>query len=226
MGKFLKVDALRSHDFEQVVKGFDPKKQTTFLNVDMIDEVIDTGEWVTREVGGQKRRVFDPYTKIYVHFEGPNRSHDRTAFYIVEDETAEQLVKRIEALRAEDIAAHHQMPTAPPEPALLGYATATSNKNVVAVTVTDIDDYDEIEFTGKAARTPAAALALAAPFSVKVARSAIPINTDPLRAPHYVLAIPGVDNINVSRSTDGQTLYFLAQDDAAAFGIAVLGHQT
>ncbi|MYE05694.1 MAG: hypothetical protein F4Y04_00455 [Chloroflexi bacterium] len=142
--------------------------------------------------------------------------------------TAEKLAEQITALaagKAQTVEVKCCDDEDPPAPKQLGYAYAPSNKNVLSVSVADIDDYEEIAFTGRAAKTPAAALEVATPFSLRVKRSAIPINTNPVRSPRLVLAVPDVDNINVTRSTDGRTLYCVGQDGAAAFGIAVIGHK-
>lgn len=234
MGQFLKLTGAKRVDFGVLSQGKGGSLTIggpIWVNIDLIDEVFA----VAQSVNGQKTL----HTHIYVHHETPHQqikpsslsyaqesyTLDRTSHYEVA-ETAESVVKRIEDLRAADIASHHAPPAAAPEPEKLGYAFAASNKNILSVALSnEIDDYDEIEFAGRAAGTPAAALLAPSPFSLRVKVSAIPINKNPIAVPHHVLAVPGVDNINVSRSTDGQTVHLIGQDDAAAFGITVLGHE-
>ena len=111
-------------------------------------------------------------------------------------------------------------------PARLGFASAASNSHVVSATVTDIDDFARLTFGVRAARTAAAALAVATPHSVTVDVPNIPINTNPISGARLTLAVPGAGNIVVSRSRRGRMLFFLGQDAVAAFGITIDGERT
>ena len=105
----------------------------------------------------------------------------------------------------------------------LGYAFGKENTTPVAHSILDIDNFDTLTFAGRAGATHLAAMQQREEFSLCVIAKNIPVNTNPSTSPFHALVIPEVGNIRLSRSVDGQTLYFLADDSAMAFGIYVTG---
>ena len=128
-------------------------------------------------------------------------------------ESAESLIARINAL---------EFPPETPDPVELYYAQAASNVQTVSVVVPDIDGFGMIRFTGKAARSPADALAVADNVMSEVAPGDIGVGTNPLTAESHVIALPA-GNIKVSRNADGTVLYLVADDAVQAFGIQITG---
>ena len=128
-------------------------------------------------------------------------------------ESAESLMARINAI---------EFPPETPDPVTLGYAQEASNVQNVTVSVADIDDFGMVRFTGKAARSPADALAMADNVMSEVAPGDIGVGTNPLTAESHVIALPA-GNIKVSRNADGTVLYFVADDAVQAFGIQITG---
>lgn len=175
-------------------------------------------DWENRS-GTYFRRV--PTTEITLGFVPQERggdSHHVEHVGLRVPEHIDSLIARINAI---------EFPPEPEDPAQaptqLGYAFAKNNTAILQVTVADIDDYDVIEFSGRAADKTENALKLTEGFSIEVDRADIPINTSPISAPHHVLAIGDAGNINISRSTDGTTLYMIADDAVMAFGISISG---
>ena len=126
-------------------------------------------------------------------------------------ETAESLIARINAI---------EYPPETPDPVALGYAYEASNVQNVTVSVADIDDFGMIRFTGKAARAPSSALAMADNVMSEVAPGDIGVGTNPLTAESHVIALPA-GNIKVSRNMAGTALYLVADDAVQAFGIQI-----
>lgn len=211
----------------------DSKTKPRWLNVYHIDEVEPLPDYNPQDENGDPLKdqegnlVYRPMCALVMHHE-PGQG-GRKSYLQLLGISAADAVAHIEKMLLDDrmlvVAPHeHEDAPAPPVPAQLGYAYASKNTAVVSASVEDIDGYETIEFTGRAAETVAKALAVTEPFIVRVPRADIPVNDNPVSAPHKVLTAPDGGNINVSRSTDGTTLYFLADDAVMAFGIEVIGH--
>ena len=198
------------------------------VNALAIDEVIEVQHEITKQ-DSTKETIAASY--LVWQYEAPHQDrggsgpHDRASFLLVRG-TGTAWLEKINAAIAGDAALHHTGSEQGSTPAVLGYAFAKSNAGITSLSVSDIDDFSQIEFRIRAGRNPEAALGILKPFSVRVDVSSIPVNANPVSGLRLTLAVPGADDIVVSRSTDGTILYLLGQDNAAAFGIEIFGHSS
>ena len=204
------------------------KKATTrLINALMIDELVPVKHSITKP--DETTTEIDAVYLVQYHDGatsdlGTGHARDRDSFFLVRGTLATWQAKVEQAIAA-DAALHHAGEESGSEPATLGYAFANSNDAVTALVVTDIDSFEQIEFRVRAGSTTKAALAVAEPFSIRVDRTSIPVNSNPVLGSKLEIAVSGADSIAVSRSVDGATLYFVGQDGAATFGISLIGHE-
>lgn len=145
-----------------------------------------------------------------------------TTAYYIKGTTAAEFTAELERRIAED---RFGTPPTPVVPDRLGFVHASTNKQMVSASLTtSIASYAEIEFVGRAGATVAAAFATTEPFEIRIPVEDIPINASPVLPPLKTFTVAGVGNINMSRSQDGATLYFLGDDDAQAFAMEIFGH--